>query len=53
MKYLVEVEYKLRRKLTVHAANSELAKKKAAAIVTSWKDSKDPLPVSCLELKEE
>ena len=49
MRYVVEVEYRLIRRLTVHAANPELAKKKAVAIVNTWQGAIDPTPISVHE----
>lgn len=42
MKYIVDLSYTVRRKLVVHAANPEIAKKKAARIVEGWHDASTP-----------
>lgn len=36
MKYVVPVEYKLTRHLTVHAATPEEARRKAERVVSGW-----------------
>lgn len=53
MKYVVELEYTLTRRILVHAANPKLAEKHAIGVVSKWEGVQRPSILSVTEAKGE
>lgn len=53
MKYLVEIEYKLKRTLNIYAHNPKAAMEKATRVVSEWKGAYAITPIKATEAKED